>query len=654
MSEYLGDFYPGCTVYGSFTTVTTTGAPTVLTGNPAPSLTAYKDAYSSSGCSTTGLTLATNCNGRTGWNAFSVATTDAFYSCGHNYEVVLNGGTVGGTCVQGYTVARFSLVNRAGLLPQNYGKRLTLTTGGAVNVNWAGVENCTNATTLSCTTAYSVVKVVDRPIADICSTIFSVQKVIDTSNIGAGAAPSANSIACTVWESLFTNHSATCGSYGYLLNCQVSAALQPEIPGRRLAVASTGEAGINWARVANCTTAQSLSCTTAYSVIKVTDQVVTHPCSTIFSSQKLIDTSNIGTGAAPSANSIACTVWNSVQDDYVTAGTFGLFLDAAISGIQAGSGPSANSIACTVWESLFTTHSATCGSYGYLLNCQVSAALQPEIPGRRLAVASTGEAGINWARVANCTTAQTLSCTTAYSVVKLLDASNTGGGTPPTASQIADEVQTRNVGINWANISNCGTVQDMVCTKMFSVVGVTGHVNTNPCSTVYSITSVANNVNINPCSTVFSVVSKVEAHPCSRILSVQSVLNNVPGVTGSVGSVVGDVGGSVQGNVDGSVGSVTGGVTVTTNNDKTGYALSTAGYACVWSAPIHEPSNVPGWPMSGCTALGWVAALASNCLTQTATVQSLCNRALSTTISSARITCSSTIVHRGTFGTSIP
>ena len=44
-------------------------------------------------------------------------------------------------------------------------------------------------------------------------------------------------------------------------------------------------------------------------------------------------------------------------------------------------------------------------------------------------------------------------------------------------------------------------------------------------------------------------------------------------VTGSVGSVTGNVGG----NVVGSVASVTAGVTVTTNNDKTGYAIGTGG-----------------------------------------------------------------------------
>jgi hypothetical protein len=49
-----------------------------------------------------------------------------------------------------------------------------------------------------------------------------------------------------------------------------------------------------------------------------------------------------------------------------------------------------------------------------------------------------------------------------------------------------------------------------------------------------------------------------------------SVIGAVGSVTGAVGSVTGNVGG----NVVGSVASVTAGVTVTTNNDKTGYALT--------------------------------------------------------------------------------
>lgn len=51
-------------------------------------------------------------------------------------------------------------------------------------------------------------------------------------------------------------------------------------------------------------------------------------------------------------------------------------------------------------------------------------------------------------------------------------------------------------------------------------------------------------------------------------------------VSGTVGSVTGNVGG----NVVGSVASVSGGVTVTTNNDKTGYGLSSAAVQAIWDA----------------------------------------------------------------------
>lgn len=57
--------------------------------------------------------------------------------------------------------------------------------------------------------------------------------------------------------------------------------------------------------------------------------------------------------------------------------------------------------------------------------------------------------------------------------------------------------------------------------------------------------------------------------------NVSTVANSVGSVTGNVGGSVGSVIGNVGGNVVGSVSSVTAGVTVTTNNDKTGYAVST-------------------------------------------------------------------------------
>jgi hypothetical protein len=174
----LGNRYPGCTLFGSFTTVGTTGAPTALTGNPAPTLVAYKDGAS---CSTAGITLSRDCNGRTGFNAYAVnlASDAAYYACGHDFELIIHQGTVGGTCVSGYAVAGFSVNNRAALLPQVHGRPLTVSAGGAANINWAGVENCTNVTTLTCTSIYTADHLVQRPVVDSCSTIFSAQRLID-------------------------------------------------------------------------------------------------------------------------------------------------------------------------------------------------------------------------------------------------------------------------------------------------------------------------------------------------------------------------------------------------------------------------------------------------------------------------------------------
>lgn len=60
----------------------------------------------------------------------------------------------------------------------------------------------------------------------------------------------------------------------------------------------------------------------------------------------------------------------------------------------------------------------------------------------------------------------------------------------------------------------------------------------------------------------------------------------IPSVTTVTGNVNGNVGGSV-GSVTGAVGSVTGAVTVGTNNDKTGYAISAAGFD-----PVLDSANI--------------------------------------------------------------
>ena len=152
---WRGDTDTGCSIAGSFTTVTTTGAPTALTGTAGSvCLVCYRlhpgDAVGFT-CSTAGITLALDCGGRTGWNTWEVRTAVdlAFYACGHDYELVIQGGTVGGTCVSGYQVAGFSLKNRGGLRPTVPGRTLDVDASGRV-------------LTQPCSTTFSVTSVLNN------------------------------------------------------------------------------------------------------------------------------------------------------------------------------------------------------------------------------------------------------------------------------------------------------------------------------------------------------------------------------------------------------------------------------------------------------------------------------------------------------------
>lgn len=152
----LGDRYSGCNIAGAFTTVTTTGAPSALSGNPF-SLSAWK-LVGSWTCSTAGLTLSLDCKGATGWNGFSIDTNAdaAFYSCGTDFVIVLNGGTVGGTCVSYYTIATFSLKNRAGLNPTIHARALDVTATGEAGVDWANIGSPQTEQRLGCTSLFAV------------------------------------------------------------------------------------------------------------------------------------------------------------------------------------------------------------------------------------------------------------------------------------------------------------------------------------------------------------------------------------------------------------------------------------------------------------------------------------------------------------------
>ena len=72
---------------------------------------------------------------------------------------------------------------------------------------------------------------------------------------------------------------------------------------------------------------------------------------------------NIATGTPPTAAAIADAVWDEARTGHTTSGTFGYYLDSAISAISGGGGPSAATIADAVWDELISGH-ATTGSFG--------------------------------------------------------------------------------------------------------------------------------------------------------------------------------------------------------------------------------------------------------------------------------------------------
>jgi hypothetical protein len=115
-----------------------------------------------------------------------------------------------------------------------------------------------------------------------------------------------------------------------------------------------------------------------------------------------------------------------------------------------------------------------------------------------------------------------------------------------------------------------------------------------------------------------------------------SLSGSVGSVTGAVGSVTGNVGG----NVTGSVGSLATQAKADVNAEVVD-ALSTDTYA--------EPAAVPAATATLAAKVGWLAALARNKVTQTATTQTLRNDADSADVATSTVSDDGTTYTRGEF-----
>lgn len=96
---------------------------------------------------------------------------------------------------------------------------------------------------------------------------------------------------------------------------------------------------------------------------------------TITTVTNLTNAPTSGDLTATMKTSVANAVWNEAQSGHTTAGTFGKYVDAAISGVSTG-GISAGDIATAVWQDLTAgSDFSTVGSVGKLVKDNVNAAV---------------------------------------------------------------------------------------------------------------------------------------------------------------------------------------------------------------------------------------------------------------------------------------
>lgn len=129
---WQGDYRTTDTVYLTFTTVSTTGAPTTLAGTPKARC--YK---SGSTTESSDITPTVDFDSRTGLHLLTIDLTgdSGFYAAAKDYSVILTAGTVGGTSVVGYNVGDFSVENRSAVMPTTAARKLVVDAAGLADAN---------------------------------------------------------------------------------------------------------------------------------------------------------------------------------------------------------------------------------------------------------------------------------------------------------------------------------------------------------------------------------------------------------------------------------------------------------------------------------------------------------------------------------------
>lgn len=580
--SYRGDYAPASTVVFNFNTASfSDGSPITLAGTPA--LSVYKNSTTES---TTGITLTVDYDSRTGMHHVVIDTSadGTFYAAGNDFDVVITTGTVGGTSVVGRVVGGFSLDNRSALRPTTAGRTLDVTATGGAGIDWGNVENQSTAVNLSATTT------------NLVNTATTVTNQLTAAAIATGVWQDTTAgdftVASSIGKSLYTGNVAPGGSGGLLISGSNSGTTTLGALTVTGATTLTGNVSLGGTLGVTGTTTLAALNTGAIGTGNVTITGTLSTSGTATFNALAVTTTTTLTGAVSLGSTLgvtgAVTLSSTLATGAVTHSALTVSgattLTGAVSatnasndvrGIQLNAISAAGSTAlvASVWDSAISGHTTT-GTFGGALNAAGSAGdpWATSLPGAYTA----GSAGYILGQQLGA--AFTTSTSSVFTTAALANAPT--GGSAPTAAQIATAV--------WQDT----TAGDFT---VASSIGKSLYTSGNAPGAASGLALVGSNV---------GAATSVSG-------SVGSVTGNVGGnVTGSVGSVVGAVGsvtGNVGGNVVGSVASVTAGVTVTTNNDKTGYTLTSAGYDAAADALIAR--NIAGGSSTGRTVKQVFAAL---------------------------------------------
>lgn len=331
----------GDSITFKFTSRDATGLPTTLSGSPAVSV--YKAGSTTE--STSGVTLTADYDSRTGLNSVTITTASdgSFYSNASDFDVVITAGTVDGVSVVGEVVGHFRL-EAAPLKPTVAGRTLDVSSGGEAGLDWANIGSPTTTVTLSGTTV--------KTATDVETDTADIQSRLPAALVSGRMDASVGAMASAVLTA--------------------TAIAGDAITAAKLASDVTTEIQTGLATASALTTLSGYVDTEVAAIKAVTDKLdsaMELDTSVYRFTTNALEQAPTG-GSAPTASAIADAVWDEARTGHVTAGTFGNYLDAAISGVSTG-GVSAGDIADAVWDEVRSEHTTT-GTFGDAIDMKLS------------------------------------------------------------------------------------------------------------------------------------------------------------------------------------------------------------------------------------------------------------------------------------------